>query len=107
MSSARSSRSARPSVTTSVCITADTGVSLTAAREVADEPVAVVVKQYPAGKLLQELAELLDYTWSRRTTDPRPPPPADGRRAEAGQDGYAEAVGVDPAEGSVELVDAW
>src|SRR3954462_10607985 len=39
----------------------ETGVSLTAARRVADEPVAVVVKDYPARQLLVELADLLDY----------------------------------------------
>jgi hypothetical protein len=44
----------------------ETGVSLTAAREVADEPVAVVVKEMPARELLEQVAELLDYQWSRR-----------------------------------------
>jgi hypothetical protein len=49
-------------------VAADTGIPLTAARDVADEPVAVVVKEFPARELLEALAELLDYRWSRRTT---------------------------------------
>jgi hypothetical protein len=44
---------------------ADTGAPLTAAPEVADEPVAVVVKALPARELLEQLAELLDYRWAR------------------------------------------
>jgi beta-lactamase regulating signal transducer with metallopeptidase domain len=44
----------------------DTDVSLIAAREVADEPVAVVVKEMPARQLLDEVAGLLDYRWSKR-----------------------------------------
>jgi hypothetical protein len=47
-------------------VAVDTGVRLTAARDVADEPVAVVVNALPARQLLQELAALLDYHWSRR-----------------------------------------
>jgi beta-lactamase regulating signal transducer with metallopeptidase domain len=47
-------------------VAADTGARLTALPEVADEPVAVVVKEMPAGELLEQLAELLDYQWSRR-----------------------------------------
>jgi hypothetical protein len=47
-------------------IAADTGEKLTAAREVADEPVAVVVKAMPARELLEQVAELLDFRWSRR-----------------------------------------
>jgi beta-lactamase regulating signal transducer with metallopeptidase domain len=43
----------------------DTDVSLTAAKEVADEPVAIVVKEMPARQLLEELAELLDYRWRK------------------------------------------
>jgi hypothetical protein len=50
-------------------VAADTGVSLAAAKEVADEPVAVVVSEMPARKLLKELAELLDYQWSRSAGD--------------------------------------
>jgi hypothetical protein len=46
-------------------VAADTGVPLTAARDVADEPVAVVVKEFSARELLEQLAELLDYHWSR------------------------------------------
>jgi hypothetical protein len=46
-------------------VAADTGAPLTAAREVADEPVAVVVKALPACRLLDELADLLDYRWRR------------------------------------------
>jgi hypothetical protein len=57
-------------------VAADTDVPLTASREVADEPVAVVVKGLPARELLQQLAELLDYTWSRRTPMSEPPTPA-------------------------------
>jgi hypothetical protein len=49
-------------------VAADTGVPLTAARDVADEPVAVVVKEFPARELLEQLADLLDYRWSRRAT---------------------------------------
>jgi hypothetical protein len=37
-----------------------------AAQEVADEPVAVVVKEFPARELLEQLADLLEYRWSRR-----------------------------------------
>jgi hypothetical protein len=44
----------------------DTGVPLTASKDVADEPVAVVVKGLPARELLEQLADLLDYQWSRR-----------------------------------------
>src|SRR5437660_12473346 len=40
---------------------ADTGVKLAATPEVADEPVAVVVKDLPARELLEQLADLLDY----------------------------------------------
>lgn len=47
-------------------VSAETGVRLSAAPDVADEPVAVVVKDFPAGRLLQELAALLDYRWHRR-----------------------------------------
>jgi beta-lactamase regulating signal transducer with metallopeptidase domain len=47
-------------------IAADTGARLTAVPEVADEPVAVVVREIPARELLEQLADLLDYTWSRR-----------------------------------------
>jgi hypothetical protein len=54
-------------------VSSDTGVPLTAARDVADEPVAVVVTDFPARELLEQLADLLDYRWSRRpTTDDRP-----------------------------------
>jgi hypothetical protein len=44
----------------------ETGAPLTAAKEVADEPVTVVVKAFSARELLVQLADLLDYTWSRR-----------------------------------------
>src|SRR5205823_4616918 len=47
----------------------DTGVSLAAVKEVADEPVAVVGREMPARRLLEELAELLDYQWTRRRGD--------------------------------------
>jgi hypothetical protein len=47
-------------------VAAETGVPLVAARDVADEPVAVVVKEFPARELLQQLANLLDYQWGRR-----------------------------------------
>jgi hypothetical protein len=47
-------------------VAADTGVPLTAARDVADEPVAVTVNEFSARELLEELADLLDYHWSRR-----------------------------------------
>jgi hypothetical protein len=46
-------------------ITGMTGVPLAAAREVADEPVAVVVKTLPARELLEALAELLEFQWRR------------------------------------------
>src|SRR6478672_7444885 len=45
----------------------ETGVRLTAAPEVADEPVAVIVNALPARELLAQLARLLDYQWSRRS----------------------------------------
>lgn len=44
----------------------ETGVSLTAAADVADEPVAVVVKAMPARELLEQLAGLLEYRWTRQ-----------------------------------------
>ena len=47
-------------------VASDTGVKLTATRDAADEPVAVVVKQMPARELLEQLAVLLDYRWSRQ-----------------------------------------
>jgi hypothetical protein len=47
-------------------VAADTGAPLTAAREVADEPVALVVKEMPARELLVQLADLLDYRWARK-----------------------------------------
>src|SRR5947207_1336574 len=47
-------------------VAAETGVTLTAASDVADEPVAVVVKEMPARELLEQVAELLDYRWRRR-----------------------------------------
>jgi hypothetical protein len=47
-------------------VAADTGAPLTAARDVADEPVAVIVKELPARELLEQLADLLDYRWSPR-----------------------------------------
>ena len=46
-------------------VAAETGVALNAACEVAMESVAVVVKEL-AGELLEQVAELLDYCWSRR-----------------------------------------
>jgi beta-lactamase regulating signal transducer with metallopeptidase domain len=46
-------------------VSADTGVRLTAAAGVADEPVAVVVKDLPARELLEQVADLLDYRWAR------------------------------------------
>src|SRR5688572_11183644 len=45
----------------------ETGVALTAAREVADEPVLAIVKEMPARELLEQIAELLGYRWSRRS----------------------------------------
>src|SRR5207253_225404 len=47
-------------------IATGTGVRLAAASEVADEPVAVAVKDLPARELLEQLAGLLDYLWRRR-----------------------------------------
>jgi hypothetical protein len=47
-------------------VAGETGVKLTAGRSVADEPVAVVVKEMPARELLDQLAGLLDYQWSRQ-----------------------------------------
>jgi hypothetical protein len=47
-------------------VAAETGVELVAVREVADEPVVVVVNGLPARVLLVQLAQLLDYQWSRR-----------------------------------------
>jgi hypothetical protein len=47
-------------------IAAETGVSLRASREVADEPVALVIRDIPARELLEGFADLLDYRWSRR-----------------------------------------
>jgi hypothetical protein len=61
-------------------VAADTGVALTAARDVADEPVAVVVKEFSARELLEQLADLLDYQWSRRTTTDHGRPTTEGNR---------------------------
>jgi hypothetical protein len=47
-------------------VSADTGAPLAAAPEVADEPVAVVVKEIPARELLEQVADLLDYSWRVR-----------------------------------------
>src|SRR5262245_31018096 len=47
-------------------VTADTGVTLTAHKEVADEPGTVYVKDLSARELLEQRADLLDYRWSRR-----------------------------------------
>jgi beta-lactamase regulating signal transducer with metallopeptidase domain len=47
-------------------IAAETGAPLTVSPDVADEPVAVVVKDLPARELLEQLADLLEYRWSRR-----------------------------------------
>jgi hypothetical protein len=47
-------------------VAVDTGVPLAAAQDVADEPVAIAVKEFSARQLLEELAHLLDYRWSRR-----------------------------------------
>jgi hypothetical protein len=55
-----------------VRVAAATGVALTAAPEVADEPVAVVVTDFPARELLDQLADLLDYRWRRRNVVLRP-----------------------------------
>jgi hypothetical protein len=46
-------------------IATQTGVKLAANPNVADEPVAVVVRKLPARELLTHLAELLDYRWRR------------------------------------------
>src|SRR5687768_13352923 len=43
----------------------DTGTRISASKDAADEPVAVVVRDIPARELLEQLAELLDYRWSR------------------------------------------
>src|SRR5207253_4160262 len=50
-------------------VAAETGVTLAAARRVADEPVAVVVKEYSARQLLEQLADLLDYQWERQGSE--------------------------------------
>jgi hypothetical protein len=47
-------------------VVSDTGVKLSAAPAVADEPVAVVVKEFPARELLEQLADVLDYQWRVR-----------------------------------------
>jgi hypothetical protein len=46
-----------------------TGVSIAAAPEVADEPLAVVVAAMPARALLEQVAELLDYQWRAQRVD--------------------------------------
>jgi hypothetical protein len=75
-------------------VAADTGVALTAVRDVADEPVAVVVKEFPARELLEQLAELLDYRWSRRATtdDRRPTTAGDGNGSGAVVGGPSSVV---------------
>src|SRR5438128_347025 len=62
-------------------VATDTGVSLTAARDVADEPVTVIVKQFYARELLVQLADLLDYRWSRRVGQAVSLPPGATRQA--------------------------
>jgi hypothetical protein len=49
-------------------VAADTGVPLSAADAVAEEPVAVAVNKIPARELLERLAGLLDLRWSRLPT---------------------------------------
>jgi hypothetical protein len=48
-----------------------TGVRLVATGPAADEPVAVVVTEMPAVRLLDELAALLDYRWTRDDANPK------------------------------------
>lgn len=67
-------------------IAEETAVPLTAAKDVADEPVAVVVKDFPARELLEQLADLLGYQWSRRTTN-------DERSPTNGADARSSVVG--------------
>ncbi len=45
-----------------------TGVKLTVARTLADEPVMASERNVPAGELLVHMAELLHFTWGRTTT---------------------------------------
>src|SRR5205823_4112757 len=69
-------------------VAAETGVTLRTSRDVADEPIAVVVKDLPARVLLEQLADLLDYRWARRQQraadgprpGPDPPRPASGQQ---------------------------
>ena len=49
-------------------VAAETKVALTAHVDVADEPLAIYVKDMPARELLEQVAELFDYRWSRRAT---------------------------------------
>jgi hypothetical protein len=60
----------------------ETGSALAASQEVADEPVAVVVRNMEARRLLEQVADLLDYQWSRRGQ-------AGAWRYEIGQDAAA------------------
>ena len=53
-------------------VAADTGVKLVASADVADEPIAVVVREMPAQELLEQLADLLDYQWTRHTNHGAP-----------------------------------
>jgi hypothetical protein len=71
-------------------VAVDTGVPLTADRDVADEPVAVVVKEMPARELLEQLADLLDYRWSPRQKSDE----AKDRPSEKAKDLAANARGV-------------
>jgi hypothetical protein len=50
-------------------VAAETGVVLRTEGEVADEPVAVVVKEIPARELLEQLADLLEYRWRRQPSE--------------------------------------
>lgn len=61
----------------------DTGFPLTAAKEVADEPVAVAVTRFPARELLEQCADMLDYQWHQR--QPRERARARGAGDQAGQ----------------------
>lgn len=66
-------------------VSGETGATLSASREVADEPVAVVVTEYPARELLRQTAALLDFTWRRKESGPEIGQDAAARQRAAAQ----------------------
>jgi hypothetical protein len=72
-------------------VAAETGVPLSAAATVADEPVAVAVTNVPARELLERLAALLGYRWNRAPKTGGAGAPGSEVLIEIGQDAAGRA----------------